>query len=359
MSAIWKRDESGWKLLSPSGFPDEETLHSLVEQAPNMLPLAGSPRLTVVGREVLLGGNWADLIAVDSTGQLAIIEVKLGKSAEARRAVIAQILTYAAFLRGMAIDTLEGTVLASHLAKRGFSSLSHAVSSEDQDGSFDSIAFMDGLETSLLDGSFRLILVLDEAPPELVRLVGYLEAVTDKLSIDLVVVSAFLAGGAELVVPQRVEAAKVPTTISRQPPAPPSPKGQYIPGAEAFLDTTSDASPVNRQVFDRLVAWARSLESEGLIKLGSYLGISGRATLLPRLTGYDAGLVTIWNDNGPVLSVWRSVFEKLAPASLARIEKRPNSPKLGQGNYIKDFSEEFLEELTEAYREAARGLISV
>ena len=101
MSAIWERDGSGWRLLSPSGFPDEATLHSLVEQAPHMLPLAGSPKLTVVGREVLLGANYADLIAIESTGRLAIIEIKLAKNAEARRAVIAQILTYAAFLRDL------------------------------------------------------------------------------------------------------------------------------------------------------------------------------------------------------------------------------------------------------------------
>jgi hypothetical protein len=359
MSAVWKHDESGWKLLSPSGFPDEATLHSLVEQAPTMLPLAGSPHLTMVGREVLLGGNWADLIAVDSTGQLAIIEVKLGRSAEARRAVIAQILTYAAFLRGMAIDTLESVILASHLAKHGFSSLSHAVSSEDQDGSLDTVAFTEGLETSLLEGSFRLILVLDEAPPELVRLVAYLEAVADKLTIDLVVVSAFQAGGVELVVPQRVEAAKAPATSARSPQPPSSPKGQYFPGVEAFLDTTSDATPMNRQIFDRLGAWARSLEAEGLIKLGSFIGISNRATLLPRVTGYDAGLVTIWNDKGPYMSVWRSVFEKLAPASLARIEQNPDAPKIGQGNTIKEFGEDFLQELTEAYREAAHGQIAV
>lgn len=40
-----------------------------------MLPLAGSPQLTVLGREVRLGSGCADFIAVESTGRLAIIEV--------------------------------------------------------------------------------------------------------------------------------------------------------------------------------------------------------------------------------------------------------------------------------------------
>ena len=66
-----------------------------------MLPLTGAPQLVVVGREVQLGNGYADLIAVEPSGRLAIIEVKLARNAEARRAVVAQVLTYAAYLRGM------------------------------------------------------------------------------------------------------------------------------------------------------------------------------------------------------------------------------------------------------------------
>ena len=59
-----------------------------------MVPLAGSPRLTVLGREVRLGTGSADLLAVESTGRLVIIEVKLAEDAESRRAVVAQVLSY-------------------------------------------------------------------------------------------------------------------------------------------------------------------------------------------------------------------------------------------------------------------------
>jgi len=41
MTAIWQNDGTGWRLLAPTGFPDEQTLHSLVEEAPQILPLAG------------------------------------------------------------------------------------------------------------------------------------------------------------------------------------------------------------------------------------------------------------------------------------------------------------------------------
>ena len=77
MTAIWTNDGEGWTLLSPSGFPDEAALHSLIEQSPQLLPLAGSPRLTILGREVRLGNGSADLIAVEPNGRL--VEEELGE----------------------------------------------------------------------------------------------------------------------------------------------------------------------------------------------------------------------------------------------------------------------------------------
>ncbi len=86
MTAIWQNNGSGWHLLVPTGFPNEATLHTLVEEAPHLLPLAGTPRLIVVGREVQLGSGYADLVAIEPSGRLAIIEIKLARNAEARRA---------------------------------------------------------------------------------------------------------------------------------------------------------------------------------------------------------------------------------------------------------------------------------
>src|SRR5947209_9441331 len=98
------------------------------------------PRLIVLGREVQLGSGRADLIAIEPSGRLAIIEIKLARNAEARRAVIAQVLAYAAYLWRMEAATLEQEVLYKHLQERGYKSLAHAVESNDQEGSFDAEA---------------------------------------------------------------------------------------------------------------------------------------------------------------------------------------------------------------------------
>jgi RecB family endonuclease NucS len=76
MTAIWSNDGDGWALLAPSGFPDEASLHTLIEQSPQLLPLAGSPRLTILGREVRLGSGSADLVAIEPNGRLVIIGVQ-------------------------------------------------------------------------------------------------------------------------------------------------------------------------------------------------------------------------------------------------------------------------------------------
>ena len=93
---IWTKGDDDWMLSRPKGFPDEATLHRLIADRPDMLPLAGAPRLVILGSEVGLGAGSADLLGVEASGRPVIIEVKLARNNEARRAVVAQILAYAA-----------------------------------------------------------------------------------------------------------------------------------------------------------------------------------------------------------------------------------------------------------------------
>ncbi len=172
MSAIWRREADEWRPLLPSGFANEEALHDLVEEAPQLLPLSGDPTLVVAGREVTLGSGYAYLVAIEPDGRLSIIEIKLRRNAEARRAVVAQVLMYAAFLKGVDRRTLERDILGSHIARRRFGSLLEAAREADQIGNFDEADFTTALDDCLATGAFRLVLVLDEAPAELVQLVG-------------------------------------------------------------------------------------------------------------------------------------------------------------------------------------------
>jgi len=76
-----------------------------------------------------------------------------------------------------------------------------AVEADDQQYGVDRSAFQEGLARALADGSFRLVIVLDSAPDELLQVVGYLELVADKIDIDLVTVTAYEADGFRVLVP--------------------------------------------------------------------------------------------------------------------------------------------------------------
>mgnify|MGYP001487093188 CR=1 FL=1 len=357
MTAIWQNDGAGWHLIAPTGFPDEATLHSLVEQAPHLLPLAGSPRLIVLGREVQLGNGYADLIAVEPNGRIAVIEIKLASNAEARRAVVAQVLAYAAYLWNLDQTALERDVLSPHLRKRGYQSIAQAVASNDQEQSFDADTFATGLAESLAQGYFRLVLVLDEAPEELVRLVSYLQAMSEQLVIDLITISSYTVNGSQVLVPQRVEAER-----QRSEAAPLLTKskaeGDLVGGAEDFVAGIDSAPEASRPLLQRLSHWAAALEQAGLVKLITYHGKNGYLTLKPLLFIDDAGLVSIYNNNGQTyLQFWRSVFERRAPRSLERIEQ--SFTPIKQGNTLHEISDELLDALTAAYQEAAGGEVEI
>lgn len=358
MTAIWQNDNAGWHLLSPQGFPNEATLHTLVENAPHLLPLAGTPRLIVLGREVQLGSGRADLLAIEPIGRLSIIEIKLASNAEARRAVIAQVLAYASYLWGMDKEMLEHEILYKHLQNRGYKSLAHALQSNDQEGLFNPETFENQFASYLKLGHFRLVFVLDEAPDELLRLVNYLATLSEQLVIDVITLSSYSVNGSHILVPQRVEAERPQSEAAQLVPSSSKVGGQLVEGAGDFVASIENAPETSRLLLHRLSNWARNLEQERLVKLQTYHGKKGMLTLLPRLVVDDAGLVSIYNNNGATsLQFWLSVFQRRAPGSLAHIEH--NFMPITQGKIIREVSDELLHELTQAYKEANRGLIEV
>jgi hypothetical protein len=346
MTAVWASGPDGQpKTLAPTAYQAEAQLHNLVEKTPQMLPLAGSPRLTMLGREVRLGTGSADLLAVESTGRLVIIEVKLAGNAESRRAVVAQVLSYAGYLQGLDIEQLESQIL------RGASVLA-AVQGDDQQHAVDAEDFRDGLAHSLAEGAFRLVIVLDSAPDELIQVVGYLQSVTDKIDIDLVTVSAYDIAGSQVLVPQRIDPGRRTRQLSDAQVTARQATVLHRGSAE-FRSAIADLPPSQRDPLMHLADWADALEQAGLVKLATYRGKNGRLTLLPRLSPDNAGLVTIYSENGTAyLQFFRTVFERRAPQSLAAVEAALGT-ELKRGNWTPDIPDTLLHAVASAYREAA------
>lgn len=317
-----------------------------------MLPLSGAPRLTVLGTEVQLGSGRADVVAVESSGRLAVIEVKLAGNAEARRAVVAQILSYAAYLQGLDAAYLQSVILGTHLRRRGVTSILDAVRHDDQEQAVDDDAFEASLAASLAAGSFRIVIVLDSVPDELVQLVGYLESITSKVIIDLVTVTAYDVGQSRVLVPQRVDPARRVAELSGAEAAVRQANALQV-GSGEFRAAAESAPPDDRDLLRRLIDWAEHLETVGLVALATYRGKNDTTTLLPRLRSDNAGLATVYlSPKGVYLQLWLTVFTRRAPNAVPAVERALAGP-IKYGQRITVITDELLEALTSAYREAA------
>ncbi len=353
MSGIWTKTDKGWRAVLPREFKDEKELHHLVEENIGMLPLAGSPCLFVLGREVPLGGGKADLLAVEASGRPVIAEVKLARSPEAKRAIVAQVFSYASFLQGFDVESLARGPL--HKKLNDHASILEAVEAQDQEKAVDPDQFETSLQEYLTNGMFRIVLILDETSVELERLVAYLDAVTKQsLTIDLITFSIYDVNGTEVAMPQRIASDLSMVSDAVAPSSYRSTsKGILSEGPDAFVDSVAGIDGEDRATFDQLVEWAKEMAEMQGVKLFTYAGVNrNRFTLLPRLITENAGLVTVWNDNGrPYLSFWRGVFERRAPNSIAKVEEAADL-KIGQGNVTSEVSQALLDALHQAYREA-------
>ena len=362
MPSIWINDGDVWRPAPIEPFKNEAALHEMIAAAPDILPLSGSPDLTVLGSEVALGSGSADILAVESSGRPAIIEVKLARNAESRRTIVAQVLDYAASFRGYAIEDLERGPLRSHLAKLGCSTILEAAQNmwADVDGD----AFAERLQDCLDAGHFRLVLALDAASPNLGRIMEYLDAVTvGALAIDLITVetrdvNGTLAASAQRVSPDLSETAPIAAAAPRA--ARVRTKSIETEGADEFRAATEDVTGDDRAELDRLIAWAQRVVSE-IPGAGLTSATGGAWPALHILAHRDAGgeLATLFcQPNGPRLFFKPRDFEGLAPDSIEPVERAANQRIAGSGgrNAPSPVPDTVLDALANAYKEAAATL---
>ena len=355
MTGIWRKDGDKWSLVGPSEFSNEEELHDRIVEAPEMLPLSGQPQIVAPYREVPLGGGFADVLAFEASGRPVVIEVKLSRNAEARRAVVAQALAYAAALHGATVEELETSILGSHLRKEGHTTLANSIEETVPDSS----GFYASLEDFLAEGSFRIVFVLDEAPAQLVTLAGYLEVVADRITVDLVTVSAYEVNGTQILLPQRIDPERVPEreprrSAHRQPQQWSDPDD----GSELFRASIDNVSDEEEAALLRQIAdWADALHAEHLCDLKSFTNLTnGAATLYARLPDEPdrVSLAFAWNHSDTArLYINGTVVARRAPRSQSRVEEAANQEFPSNQMRPKAITGDLLDALTQAYREAA------
>jgi len=156
----------------------EDALQTLLEKHPNVLPGRqmdpegdDPPRFVLLCREMPSGGGSLDHLLVDQRAMLTLVETKLIQNSDARRAVIGQILEYAA----NAADSW-GNGQARAKAIEFWSKRERNIDEIicDKLGQEDVEAFWNKVEEELQEGRIRLIIAADELRVEVRRVIEYL-----------------------------------------------------------------------------------------------------------------------------------------------------------------------------------------
>ena len=229
-----------------AAYDNEGELQSLVAQSPE---LVGASAAVVALREFALSeAGSLDVLLVELDGSLTLVEAKLNRNPEIRRAVVGQLLGYAGGLWGVGYDDLDAAVRD----REGVSLLHLARDVAAEHGQdLDEEGFRTTVAANLRAGTFSLVFAVDQVTEDLRRAVEYLNAHSDE-ALDVRVLELAYARfeDVEILVPQAFgdDAAhrKQQTRTRRR-----------WSEADFFQVLDERASEDERAVVDRLLAWAR------------------------------------------------------------------------------------------------------
>lgn len=138
-----------------------------------------APGLMLVGRQIQTdNGKYIDLLAIDSEGNLTVIELKRNRTP---REVVAQVLDYAYWVQSLAYDDIADLYTQKH------------------DGKPFETGFAEAFDTSppeKLNQSHNLIVVASELDPSTERIISYLADNYD-VPLNAVFFRCFKEGGHE------------------------------------------------------------------------------------------------------------------------------------------------------------------
>ena len=198
--ALVRRVGGTWSSPSRRGFALEQELERLIQDYPEVLPGVSAAALAVDQFSVPSGGS-VDLVVLEPDASITVVECKLAKNAEVRRAVVGQILSYAASLTQLDVDEFLKR-FGARLGRDAVVALApEAGAGESED--WDADRFRADLARTLADGAFRLVIAVDRITDELRDIVEYLNSRTDD-SVEVLALEVDLIAhdGVEVLVPR-------------------------------------------------------------------------------------------------------------------------------------------------------------
>lgn len=189
MSGILIRQDDGtWLEPSDNGYALESELQEILATHPELIPGVSAAAKTC--REFPTDAGPADIVVVDSSGELTLVECKLASNPQIRREVVGQMFDYASRLWKMDVDDF---------AAKWRTRTSQPLILEEDVGGF---SIRESLGRNLADGRFRIVLAVDVINPAMKRMIEYLNTIAGSgTSVIAVEYSRLRQGSIELLIP--------------------------------------------------------------------------------------------------------------------------------------------------------------
>lgn len=232
----------------------EEGLQKLIEQYPQTIPGSqidpGSedpPRFVLLCREMTIGSWSLDFLLVDQYSIPTLVETKLVENPESRRAVVGQIMEYAANAADAWGEGRLREKAAEYWSKRG-KELGEVLIEAFGGDDFDVDDFWSNVEENLQRSKIRLIIAADELHPEVRRIIEYLNTETRNIAILGLELRCYGEDEDFIVL--------VPRLVG-QTTRPPTPKTKLWPFAELQGIYKALPDAVLGERLSQILAWAR------------------------------------------------------------------------------------------------------
>jgi len=258
------QDDKTLQALSQQPYPNEDDFQSLLERYPDLL--AGDQmneavprRWLLVAREMGVPGEeggvdqWSlDHLFLDQDGVPTLVEVKRRSDTRIRREVVGQMLDYAAnAVVYWPVETVRARFETSceNRKEDPVQLLVERLGVANDEAAVD--AFWTQVKTNLQAARIRLVFVADEVPPELRRIVEFLNATMDPVEVLAVEIHQYVGQGLKTLVP-RVMGQTIRKSTSL------SPKGRIWDEQTFFKELAAAHSPDVVNVARRILEWSQA-----------------------------------------------------------------------------------------------------
>lgn len=284
-------------ILDRSSFDSEATLRSLLVRRPDsVIPGAlideSAPRKWLaVATEVVVpvGENCADgkldLLLLDQDGVPTLVEAKLSRNRESRRAVVGQLLEYAANATlHWQVDALQAA-LEKHCEAQGIDPDGALRSLLGDDDDADQAVFWDAVASNLRARRVRLIFLGDRLSVELRRVIAFLNEVTDPTEVLGVEVAQYSDSSNCVYVPRLVGKSRAARGLDRRQGGGRSPRRTSAPSSKPGRWGSGDRSP-------SFGPWRPAWDCNSTTAVARTAGSSACSTCRQKVVESPAGWVT-------------------------------------------------------------------